>query len=838
MGAEGVFYQVGAGCSTFEIFLIAGTSPDHSAKHRRAEKDFLLGYDSKASFPKSHPKPPPPRSSSFDVVIQSSQNKLAHIKYGNTTVISLSQLLAQSYLHTGPALRSLHPISFERYPSLTSSSTITSIPTTLQLDDLLPIAANPFVYDRTLLLNFRCSAKAQGVEGPRLVPRGQSPLTKTLLCNKGTTPVRSGRRRTFFNDLGDKVFYKKPPPRSQRPRRRIRELHNSTHCRTPPPSGAPGAPPGVNEECPPKQGGAPVLPRGSKRRSARRRAYRRWKRAHKQAQGKGPGPPPLAPPSPKRAPQPRARWFRQSLLWQDHIPRRKKGKPRVLPTTPPLEYDKKLKIGSLNVQGFADTLKLKNAIQLMQESSLDVLMLSETRARSYYSYSSEGYLVILSGNNRDQYAGVGAIVSPKIRPHLADVLQLTNRILHLSFKKNGGNVHIIGVYAPHSGLDHDEIRYPFWDTLHDHIAQLPDPEPVYITGDFNVRFQAQHPRDQGVLGPFVYGKGKQHIDHTATSNRSLCISTMSRLGMVEAASFITPNLMNHISYRDKNAPPKDWQQFLLDPLIPQQVYAKIQEHMDQDAILVSAKIREFLDAPQLLPPPIPPPSLDPTRFQRLDHTFTKKQRLNAVHKCRTKLHTGYPSDHYLLITEIQIKLAAKPPRNPHPRRMLPKVSSSQRDHFNSAFLAAIKGDPTTHSPTSPSEEPLTTSHFYTDGSGTRGKCTANTPAGWGWCLKEGSTWHDAHGPVITQSDHTAFRGAQVGSNNTGEVTAIIEALLYAHQQGLDHIAIHSDSKWAINVITGRWRAKAHKTLINLASRLLRLFKKASLQWVNTCRTRG
>ena len=63
--------------------------------------------------------------------------------------------------------------------------------------------------------------------------------------------------------------------------------------------------------------------------------------------------------------------------------------------TPPLAYHSKLRIGSLNVQGLAETLKLKTIIQIMSEHNLDVVMLSETRSTSYYSYSSEGHLVIL-----------------------------------------------------------------------------------------------------------------------------------------------------------------------------------------------------------------------------------------------------------------------------------------------------------------------------------------------------------------------------------------------------------------------------------------------------------
>ena len=75
--------------------------------------------------------------------------------------------------------------------------------------------------------------------------------------------------------------------------------------------------------------------------------------------------------------------------------RRKKSKKITnFSTTTPLEYGSSFRFGCLNVQGFADTLKLKNATQIMEEQGLDVLLLSETKTTSYYSYLSEQYLVI------------------------------------------------------------------------------------------------------------------------------------------------------------------------------------------------------------------------------------------------------------------------------------------------------------------------------------------------------------------------------------------------------------------------------------------------------------
>ena len=534
-----------------------------------------------------------------------------------------------------------------------------------------------------------------------------------------------------------------------------------------------------------------------------------------------------SPPQSTKVSQSRAAIFRNTIEWQTRIERKKKPTRDRIQTTPPLAYNYKLRVGAQNVQGLADTLKIKNLILMMQEHHLQVLILSETKSTAYYSYTSEQHLVIQSGNYKDRYAGIGAIIHPSIRPYLADVVQVNNRIIHLTFNKKGGRVHVIGVYAPHSGHDHDAVRQPFWESLEEYVSKIPQPEPVYVTGDFNVRFQTTHPNDQGVTGPFTYGKGRRYIEHSATSNRSLCVRTMNLLGMLEVASYRTPNPVHHITFKDKAAPPTDWSQFILDPLVMQQFYDSAMNTFGASALAVCSQVRSFLDLAEPLPPSKNEPHPDPTRFQRLDHCFVRSQWLSTINSCRSKLRTGYPSDHYLLVTEIQIKLAS---RKQQPRYR-PKIDFSKVDHtLRDCYNRMIQGRADMTPPLAPDHTAKIT--FYTDGAGTKGKATRVTPAGWGWCVKQGQDWIDACGPVCTDPSHIKYLGARIGSNNTGEITAIIEALLFALEHEYTHVTILSDSQWAINMITGKWRPKTNKDLVFLAQKLA--FKSGlatTLHWV-------
>ena len=87
--------------------------------------------------------------------------------------------------------------------------------------------------------------------------------------------------------------------------------------------------------------------------------------------------------------------------------------------------------------------------------------------------------------------------------------------------------------------------------------------------------------------------------------------------IVEAASYTTPNQLQHITYKDKAAPPKDWSQFVLDPIPLQQPCDQLFRQMDQEALTAAANIRSFLDLPELLPPPKKEPDIDPSQISKI-----------------------------------------------------------------------------------------------------------------------------------------------------------------------------------------------------------------------------
>jgi ribonuclease HI len=128
--------------------------------------------------------------------------------------------------------------------------------------------------------------------------------------------------------------------------------------------------------------------------------------------------------------------------------------------------------------------------------------------------------------------------------------------------------------------------------------------------------------------------------------------------------------------------------------------------------------------------------------------------------------------------------------------------------------------------------------LYTDGSCKENdnKKEKTQPAGWGVAViegridnegkatKEGKLTNTLYGPLITDLHKEFFLGTEIASNNTGELTAICEGLLWLkdHEKTRRPVAFYYDSKYASKVTTGEYRANENKHLAATARALLKL----------------
>ena len=119
---------------------------------------------------------------------------------------------------------------------------------------------------------------------------------------------------------------------------------------------------------------------------------------------------------------------------------------------------------------------------------------------------------------------------------------------------------------------------------------------------------------------------------------------------VDALSFKQDNLLHQVTFRDKHAPPMDWDQFILDPLCLLQLWDKFQglPLSNDDQLSIVAQVRAFLGNDTLPPLKLATPQVDPYRFQSLDRLIVSRKWLPTIQKIGSSLSTGFPSDHYLL----------------------------------------------------------------------------------------------------------------------------------------------------------------------------------------------
>tara|TARA_B100002052_G_C15864023_1_gene591467 strand:- start:1245 stop:1784 length:540 start_codon:yes stop_codon:yes gene_type:complete len=114
-------------------------------------------------------------------------------------------------------------------------------------------------------------------------------------------------------------------------------------------------------------------------------------------------------------------------------------------------------------------------------------------------------------------------------------------------------------------------------------------------------------------------------------------------------------------------------------------------------------------------------------------------------------------------------------------------------------------------------------HIYVDGSCKENRnVTSETSAGWGFCVIEGDgssgngkgdVLTELSGKVVTNSEEDGFLGAEVGSNNTAELSAIANALRWLLAEGsIEECIIRGDSSYALNIASGSWKAKANLEL--------------------------
>ena len=115
----------------------------------------------------------------------------------------------------------------------------------------------------------------------------------------------------------------------------------------------------------------------------------------------------------------------------------------------------RLRIVTWNVQGLRTSAKYDQLLSVMLQYKVDILMMQETWQTTSSTFLKptptippQTFLVLLSGEEPDKFAGVGFIIAPRIRPFVYNFSSFSSRICTLQLRTQPRPLHIYNLYAP------------------------------------------------------------------------------------------------------------------------------------------------------------------------------------------------------------------------------------------------------------------------------------------------------------------------------------------------------------------------------------------------------
>ena len=512
------------------------------------------------------------------------------------------------------------------------------------------------------------------------------------------------------------------------------------------------------------------------RRRAQRQDYRRWKAQQKDSALRVHGsfsPPPIhLKPTTQQRLQSRLK-SSQSLTTIAPINQTRDAGSKIslpLPTGTPLH------LMTWNVEGLRETAKYDLILKLCIKHKVSLLCAQETKATSSYSFCKSGWEILLSGHPKEVHHGVGFFVSPTLRSHTRDFKPHSSRICELTLDTLPHPITVFNIYAPSTTEDAEEDRRrktSFWEDLAELLINHPNSSHILLMGDCNARLDPNIDPTQQHVGSHVVGK-RQTILDIERDNALHLIDLLEGHGLELPQTFQDLPLQRRVSYKEMSC---------------------------QDHLLETANITDWTT----LDYAILPPSL------RQSVTFRGNIFQQLVN-----------SRHLPLLFSLQTHFQPAPPKQMHQR----KDYTDLVPFYNSIETALLDKTDNAFTFSSP---PSRTIVAYTDGSCPNNRTVSfDNPAGWGFTLFSGQSlpphpavnadWLQSWGKV--RSEPTIFLPELPGSNNTGELKALIELfdylLYFSDFQKGDMVIIYTDSQYAQSLLLGSSTPVAHHQLVILA----------------------
>ena len=246
-----------------------------------------------------------------------------------------------------------------------------------------------------------------------------------------------------------------------------------------------------------------------------------------------------------------------------------------------LAYSKPLKVATLNVRGMkSENAMTKGALiaDIMKKQHYDIMLLQETNENTksvrtiqgldfYFSTDIKQEEILKTKTRIEEAkakgkgtssiqktdverAGVAIVVSPQIRPFVKDVRQISGRIISLELRAKGRNLHFTSCYAPHSGYDTDS-KSMFYNDLSKVCQKAKGVH--YLGGDMNARLHYRFHSEENVLGPHMFGRGREYLNSVSDAtleNRYLFMTFCQQNGLNVLNTFFRKQAQEYCTFRE------------------------------------------------------------------------------------------------------------------------------------------------------------------------------------------------------------------------------------------------------------------------------------------------
>ena len=401
-------------------------------------------------------------------------------------------------------------------------------------------------------------------------------------------------------------------------------------------------------------------------------------------------------------------------------------------------------------------------------------MLQETRSTSSSEIMSQGGKFLLSGSSTEPSAGVGFYISPRCLPLVQDFLPFSGRLAALILRTQPLPTILITVYAPSMLQDprDDRVRKNmFWDSLPSLFELLPSPAVFCLAGDFNARVHMDTLDEYSeYVGPAVFPH-EGTLDPDSNYGRLLDFLVQYDYSLVSSLRKRPPSRI--ITYKE-----------------------------------ISASTSANHNSPST------------SDFAAIDHVLISRRHCRNILSTSSKFEWKLPwfHRHFPVLCVMTFDKFLRPKRPQVSKTPVPQTDADKLRYKN-----IILSSPLLSTALQLRSSPCSNSFsIFTDGScPNQLDVRPGNPAGWAFTFKKNFQWVDSFGPVGQNLSFTP-----IGSNNSGELQAILEALDFVlrHPAKFSNlpIDIYTDSLLVYKISHDLVIPSAHPELVAHLRQLLSL----------------